>query len=169
MGGKIALWFALHFPERVQKLLIVDIAPVRYSHQFDGLIAALQRLPLASLQNRKQADVFLAADIPASDYRQFLLQNLVLVAGQYQWRIDLDIFKRAGPTITGFPDGAQTPPYSGKLLVIAGAQSDFVQPETFTPLFPHAQFAVIPQAGHWVHVAAPAAFMQVVQTYLAQA
>ena len=80
MGGKVAMWFTLIYPERVQKIVIADISPVCYQHSFDSTINALRKLPLGQISNRKQADEFLAPFISELSYRQFLLQNLQLKA-----------------------------------------------------------------------------------------
>ena len=111
MGGKAAMWLALSHPERINKLIVADIAPVSYRHSFDNLIQALKQLPLDKLTNRKQADSLLSGPIPESSFRQFLLQNLVLKEGKYSWRIDLDVFSNTADDIIAFP---------GHLIVIAG-------------------------------------------------
>ena len=166
MGGEVALCFALHYPALLQKLVIVDIAPMTYTHSFDAMINALMALPLADLSNRKQADDWLSQHIVAPDFRQFLLQNLILKDGQYAWRINLALFKRAAPAIIAFPVLAERSPYQGALLVLAGEQSDFVRADAFKPLFPHAVFQTIPNAGHWLHVDAPDAFLNAVRAYI---
>ena len=103
MGGKVAMWFALNHPGRIDKLIIVDIAPVNYKHCFNNLIDALKALPLSDINNRKQAELLLATAIPELGYRQFLLQNLILKDGAYCWRVDLDIFYSTAPHIIAFP------------------------------------------------------------------
>ncbi|MBF6649069.1 alpha/beta fold hydrolase [Methylobacter sp. BlB1] len=166
MGGKIAMWFALNYPECVDKLVVVDIAPVSYKHSFDPLIQALKSLPLNEISNRKQAEAMLAADIPELSYRQFLLQNLVLNHGEYRWRIDLDIFYRMAPNIVAFPDAGTLAPFAGKALFIAGADSNYVKSEDIATLFPKATPNVIANAGHWVHVQQPDIFVEQVVNFL---
>jgi esterase len=166
MGGKIAMWFALNYPECVDKLVVVDIAPVSYKHSFDPLIQALKSLPLNEISNRKQAEAMLAADIPELSYRQFLLQNLVLNHGEYRWRIDLDIFYRMAPNIVAFPDAGKLAPFVGKALFIAGADSNYVKSEDIATLFPKATRNVIANAGHWVHVQQPDIFVEQVVNFL---
>lgn len=168
MGGKACMWFALQYPERVQRLIIADISPVTYTHSFDSMIEALQALQLRELSNRKQADEWLSASIPAADYRQFLLQNLQLKDGQYSWRINLEIFKRAARAVVAFPDVSSLKAYSGSVLVLAGENSSFVQPASFKESFPKAKFETIPNAAHWLHVQAPEAFLTAVCGYLAE-
>ena len=34
MGGKVAMCFALKFPQRIEKMVLVDIAPKKYTHPF---------------------------------------------------------------------------------------------------------------------------------------
>ncbi|MEC4750548.1 alpha/beta fold hydrolase [Methylomicrobium sp. Wu6] len=166
MGGKIAMWLALNYPNMVNKLIIADIAPVTYSHRFDETLSALKMLPLSSISNRKQAEEKLADAIPELSYRQFLLQNLMLRDGCYQWRVDLDIFERSAPTIAAFPDVGGRTPYRGLSLFIAGAESNFVKAETVLPLFPNAQLKALAGAGHWLHVQQPESFLAAVLDFL---
>ncbi len=168
MGGKVAMWFALNHPERVNKLIVADIAPVTYSHCFNKLITALKTLPLHEINNRKQAELLLAEDIPELSYRQFLLQNIVLKDGSYHWRINLDIFQHSAPAIIGFPDTQSKIPYLKVSLFLAGSESGFVKAEDIKALFPNAMLIVIEQAGHWLHVEQPQIFITEVQKFLSQ-
>jgi len=166
MGGKVAMWFALNHPERINKLLVADIAPVSYSHCFNKLIAALKTLPLHDISNRKQAELFLASDIPELSYRQFLLQNIILKDGCYRWRINLDIFQQNAPAIIGFPDTQSVKPYSQACLFLAGSDSNFVTDKDIKSLFPEAKLSVIDHAGHWLHVQQPQVFIAQVHAFL---
>ncbi len=56
-------------------------------------------------------------------------------------------------------------------LFIAGERSTYIKQEhrsEIERLFPGSAHTVIPQAGHWVHAEAPAAFMQAAGTHLLQ-
>lgn len=166
MGGKVAMWFALHHPDRVAKLIVADIAPVSYQHSFNTLITALKALPLVSLSNRKQAELALAEAIPDLSYRQFLLQNLVLRDGAYVWRVDLEFFYQNADFIIGFPDAAGIAPFAGQALFLAGADSGYVKAADLTPLFAGAELGVIAGAGHWLHVQQPGEFIRRVMAFL---
>lgn len=167
MGGKIAMWFALNHPDTVAHLIVVDIAPVGYTHSFDITIQALKALPLAEISNRKQAEELLVSAIPELSYRQFLLQNILLKNGEYCWRIDLDIFYRMAPNIVAFPNTDHLVPFTGKTLVIAGADSSYVSAEDIAVLFPEASISTIANAGHWLHVQQPDVFTEMVEEYCA--
>jgi esterase len=166
MGGKIAMWLALNHPERMNKLIVADIAPKSYDHSFDKTIQALIDLPLHEIKQRKQAESLLASAIPELDYRQFLLQNLILKDGRYSWRVNLDIFKAMAPNIVAFPETQNLSPYKGETLFIAGESSAYVSPEDTLRLFPEAKFSQIAKAGHWLHVQQPEVFAEVVENFL---
>jgi len=70
-GYRLTQPTALNHPERMDKLIVADIAPVSYTHCFNNLIQALKSLPLHEISNRKQAEQFLASAIP--DLREPLL------------------------------------------------------------------------------------------------
>ena len=166
MGGKVAMWFALNNPERVEKLLIVDISPVCYQHSFDQTINALIQLPLEEITNRKQADEFLSAFIPELSYRQFLLQNLQLKEGQYRWRIDLDVFYRTADNIIAFPEFKGIEPYKGAVLFMMGGNSTYLDRQAIMECFPKAEIVIIKEASHWLHIDKPAEFLDAVLGFL---
>ncbi|MDD5463069.1 MAG: alpha/beta fold hydrolase [Methylococcales bacterium] len=166
MGGKVAMWFALNYPEHMDKLVVVDIAPVSYKHSFDNLIQALKALPLHEISNRKQAELLLASAIPELSYRQFLLQNLVLKDGMYCWRINLNIFLLMAPNIAAFPVAAQRAPFTRETLFLAGEDSGYVKADNMKALFPAATLSVIANAGHWLHVQQPDVFIEQVEQFL---
>ncbi len=166
MGGKVAMWLALTKPDKVDKLIVADIAPVSYKHNFDNTVQALKALPLAEINNRKQAETLLASRIPELSYRQFLLQNLILKDGKYCWRLDLDIFQRMAPNIAAFPSADHLARFTGKAIFIAGGDSNFVKLEDINLLFPNAAFSTVANAGHWLHVQQPGAFTALVEDFL---
>ena len=83
MGGKTAMKFALRYPHRVNKLVVLDIAPVKYPHHVNlALLKKMQALDLIGSQtcNRPQEE------LPITDrtVKLFLLQNLVRDQGAAQ-------------------------------------------------------------------------------------
>jgi pimeloyl-ACP methyl ester carboxylesterase len=71
MGGKTAMQFALQFPQRVEKLVIADMAPREYAPAHDKIFAALLALDLPQFQTRQQIEEALAGAIPSLVLRRF--------------------------------------------------------------------------------------------------
>ncbi len=167
MGGKAAMAMALLAPQRVAKLILVDVAPVRYPPHFDAILAVLRGLKLTAGLTRAAADVALAAVEPDAGTRGFLLSNLQLGAAP-SWRIGLDEIAAAMPDISDWPFTAET--YPGPTLFILGAKSRYVGAE-HRPLirahFPRARFVSLKNAGHWVHADDPEGFLAVLRAALA--
>ncbi len=78
MGGKISMLVALRHPELVERLVVVDVAPVPYDHatEFDGYITAMRAIDLDTLERRSEADDALREAVPDPTVRGFLLQSL---------------------------------------------------------------------------------------------
>ncbi|MEO3473917.1 alpha/beta fold hydrolase [Roseomonas sp. CAU 1739] len=169
MGGKVAMALALAHPDRVERLVVADIAPVRYRPALRGYMDAMQALPLHPGLTRRDADAHLAATIPEPGIRAFLLQSLRFEAEPPAWRLGLAELAAAMPVIEDFvpPPGAT---YGGQVLVMAGERSGYVRPEhhaAFQALFPAVTFATIPKAGHWLHSENPPGFLAALEPFLA--
>ena len=107
--------------------------------------------------------------MPDPAERAFLLQNLVFDNGAARWRINLQAIEREMPSLTGFPTIPPGIVYPGPSLFIGGGRSDYLrfedEPE-IRRLFPKARIERIPEAGHWLHVEQPRAFLDLVEALL---
>jgi pimeloyl-ACP methyl ester carboxylesterase len=168
MGGKTAMQLALQFPERVEKLVVSDIAPRAYTSLHEKIFAALLALDLAQFQTRQQMEDALAADIPNLVLRRFLLKNLGRDAtGAFFWKINL----RGLAENYGQIRAAISPalPFVKPTLFIRGGQSKYVKPEdeaSIYELFPQAQIQTIAEASHWVHADQPEEFLRKVLAFI---
>ena len=165
MGGKAAMVLALTRPELVRKLVVADIAPVAYGHTQLDKIEAMRRVNLHRVESRAEAAEMMGLDNPT--LAAFFLQSLDL-AGK-RWRLNLDALAANMPGIVGFPVVSGV--FDGPVLFLTGARSDYVLPEhraRIRALFPHARFAKIPDAGHWLHAEKPHEFVAAVEVFLDQ-
>lgn len=64
MGGKVAMMAALEAPAAVARLLVLDIAPVRYPPAYRDMAAAMAAIPLHPTLTRAEADAALATAAP---------------------------------------------------------------------------------------------------------
>ncbi len=169
MGGKTAMQFALSYPDLVEKLIVVDIAPKAYPPHHDEIFDALCELELSRYNSRSELDQALAGKISSVGVRQFLLTNVTRdEAGRFTWKINLDAIYQNYAAIIAELD--QTGRFHKPTLFVRGATSDYIQDEDaglITSIFPQARITTIDGAGHWVHAEAPAAFFDVVHEFLA--
>jgi pimeloyl-ACP methyl ester carboxylesterase len=168
MGGKVAMAMALRHPAEVDRLVVVDIAPVVNPPGLLSYIRAMRGLDLRGVTRRSEVDAQLAGAVPDAAERAFLLQNLVISDGETRWRLNLDAIERGLPQIRGFPDVPDSI-YEGPALFIAGACSNYIRPEDeagILQLFPQSRLEHIAGAGHWVHAEQPGAFLKAVGDFL---
>lgn len=173
MGGKIAMLLALRHPELVERLCVVDVAPVAYTHasEFARYIDAMTGLDLGSLQRRQEADAALAHAVPDPGVRSFLLQNLRRDDRGWTWQPHLALLRRELDVIGGWPEEALEglAPYDGPVLWIGGSRSSYVRDEhapTMDRWFPRNRRVTIKDAGHWVHSEQPEVFREVLGRFV---
>lgn len=171
MGGKIAMQVALNHPNRVNKLIVVDIAPVTYKPDRHGsVLEGLQALSKTRPASRKQADQLLSTYVEENSVRAFLLKNLVKEEdGRFSLRLYMEgIIGNYYDTLTLAPTGK---PFSGPTLFIKGADSAYIQDkhcDEVLRLFPKVQLKVIANTGHWLHAEKPDTFNKIVLDFLEQ-
>jgi len=167
MGGKIAMEFALRYPDRVNKLILADISPVQNRPRHLEILSALDSLDLKNLQSRQQADQHLALSIAETGVRQFLLKSLYKEDEQFRWRFNVKALIANYQQLLAAPPS--TGPYTGPVLFIKGADSDYLLPEhqsLIQQLFPQSKAKVIMGTGHWLHAEKPVAFAKIVTDFL---
>ncbi len=168
MGGKAAMVLALTQSELVNRLIVADIAPVPYDHGQMQYIEAMKAVDLAKVDKRSEAEAQLAELMDDPTLPGFFTQSIDIKAGK--WRLNLDALAREMPRILSFPDDLRRP-YKGPALFLSGAESDYVKREyrpVIKQLFPEAQFAKIPDAGHWLHAEKPQEFEAALRVWLDQ-
>jgi esterase len=168
MGGKVGMRLAMHRPELIERLIVVDIAPVPYHNEhYSGYVEAMLKLPLDRITRRADADAALKPVIGDDSLRAFLLQNLVSAEGHFRWRINLADIGRNMQSLIGFPDGGV--PFAGPTSFLAGERSNYIRPrdkDRILTLFPAARLLEIPDCGHWPHAEHPERFLAMVRPLL---
>jgi len=172
MGGKVAMDIALRYPTRINKLIIVDIAPKAYPPHHEELIKVMLSLPLDTLKRRSDADAALASVEPNPDVRAFLIKSLMRVQADkgpdnYRWRFNLNSISDNYADIASAIEASGE--YSDPVLFIKGSLSDYLgidDRDLILQRFPGATLKVIDQAGHWPHAEKPQIFDHIVGDFL---
>lgn len=169
MGGKVAMKFALKYPTRLTKLIVVDIAPKAYPPHHDEIIEALRSVDLGSATSRSDIDAQLAKTIPQPDVRLFLMKNINRKEDNtFEWRMNLEAldknYEQVAAAITS------EVPFKKSALFIKGGRSRYIQQEdifgSIERLFTLVEIETIPEAGHWVHAEAPDKVYNLVTNFL---
>lgn len=173
MGGKAAMQLALELPEKINTLIVADIAPVTYSHDYQQLIEALLAIDLSKVDKRAQADEALKAAIPETGIRAFLLHNLAFEQTQkrWSWRPNLKVLLANMENITGFDINAGKQ-FNKPTLFIHGAESDYVDllyHDVINGFFPESEYNELSNASHWLHAEQPRAFLASCENFLSHA
>lgn len=180
MGGKVAMSFTALHPERVKKLIVVDISPRSYDylkgdlHKTDHelILKALSSVPINTLSSREQANQIIAPIIKSERIRNFLLKNLKRQKDKsFTWKINLDVLHENLPQVlVGLEEEKDDlAAYQNPSLFIKGGASDYIQKQDETliaKLFPRAQVKTIAGASHWVHAEKPREFLQLIKEFL---
>jgi len=170
MGGKIAMQLALTHADRVNKLIVADIAPVPYPANHQTIIEGLQAINFTTVTKRKDADNQLAPYVDNNGVRQFLLRNIAINdQGEFYFKCHLNNIEQAYPQIMQGLESESGHHFSGATLFIKGGASDYIMPthqQQITALFPHAKAKIIQGAGHWLHAEKTIAFNKIVLDFL---
>lgn len=156
MGGKTAMLFACRHPARVERLVVVDIAPVDYlwpAHRAE--FAAMLELNLATLQSRAEAEHHFADRVADPGMRKFLATNLERDGnGRWRWLINLPVLTEALADLEKKPLRIEDR-FDGPALFIAGGKSRYVLATDHSKIrqhFPAARIETIPDCGHNPHM-----------------
>lgn len=179
MGGKAAMWFAFDYPEKVEKLVIADIAPKDYlslkeDSQFylhQNILLAMMEIDFTKIKSRNDVDDFLAQKIDDVNIRQFLLKNVAKdkTSHLYKWRVNAGVlYDHLDEIVSGVNKNwldERIPITNYPVIFIRGMKSKYILPEDepmIKAIYPDSRIIDIPDAGHWLHAEQPELFMKAV-------
>jgi len=168
MGGKAIMHFAVKYPEKVDSMIIVDMAPQPIpsgeqsgrplSH--DRILDAMLEVDFTRVEKRDDVIKQLERSIFSTRVSSFLMKNLALNdCGNYFWRMNVQTIRDSLESVF---EGLLPGDYSGgkgisgfPVLFIRGGESDYIRDDMIPgirEIFPMAEITTIPDAGHWLHV-----------------
>lgn len=167
MGGKIAMQMALNdHAERIEKLVVVDIAPKFYPPHHQSIFKALNSIDLSQYSDRQSIEAQLEPYVDDKSIRQFLLKSLFKKNGLLNWRFNFPTLEKHYDDIAKAP--SLTKPFEQPTLFIKGMNSHYIQADDqsiINTLFPNAQAKLIEGAGHWPHAEKPIVFLKIIEKF----
>ncbi len=167
MGGKVAMKLAELAKEQITQLIVLDMAPVKYSQsRHDNVFAGLKAVLAQKPTTRKQALEILAQHIELEGVRQFLGKSLYNSGEHLEWRFNVESLWNNYWEILGWnPIERITTP----TLFIKGGDSDYLTTEHQREVqkqFAHAKAHVIANTGHWLHAEKPAEVLRAIRKFI---
>lgn len=166
MGGKTAISFTQKYPEKISKLIVVDIGVKEYPMHHDEILKGLNSIDLELVNSRSEATKILSKFIDSEGVKQFLLKNLYWIEkGKLAWRINIPILEKNMSNILTELDNTEV---FDQTLFIRGALSNYIideDIENLESIFNDFQLVTVENAGHWVHAEQPETFIETVLSF----
>jgi pimeloyl-ACP methyl ester carboxylesterase len=169
MGGRVAMKFAIRWPEMINSLVVADISPygpatsesVFYS-QHKKILETILSVDPKKYAARKDIEELLCSGISSEKIRGFIMKNLGRNdQGAFEWKLNASsLLENLWEITSGIADEKETgDPVTGfSVTFLKGENSEYINPEDFGKimrLFPAAEFITIKNAGHWLHADSP--------------
>ncbi|WWO97373.1 MAG: alpha/beta fold hydrolase [Candidatus Dasytiphilus stammeri] len=149
MGGKIAMTMTAIAPKRIEKIIVIDIAPVAYKirESYANIFSALNAVNDANITSRQQA-----ADLMRQYINEHNIINFLLKSFSYgKWRFNMPCIQKRYKEIL---DWQIVPSWQNPALFIRGEYSHYLNEVYYNSVlnqFPKSHIHIIAGSGHWVH------------------
>ena len=158
-------------PKLYSKLIVVDIAPKKYSIDFHkNILEVLTNLSLQDYSNRAEIDNVLSVEINDFAIRQFLMKNLYRnEIKEFKWRFNILTLKEKLDNISeiDFSNNQIDIP----TLFLKGELSNYIvddDKQIISSFFSDNQIKSISNSGHWVHAEQTELFYKNVMDFITQ-
>jgi esterase len=169
MGGKVAMSFALKWPDLLSGLIIVDISPFGstdpvnpFFTEHREILEAIVAVNPEEYKSRAEVEKVLSASITSERTRSFIMKNLKRhETGYFRWKLNAaSLLKNLGEITRGIaePGDSGTSITGFPVKFIRGENSSYIDKGTeknIYSIFPTAEIIEIRGAGHWVHAEKP--------------
>ncbi|WP_236974056.1 alpha/beta fold hydrolase [Membranihabitans maritimus] len=166
MGGKVAMQTALSFPDRLNSIIVADMAPKAYPRGHDKIFEAMNALNL-NVTSRKELEEKLFEYLDDKGIVLFLSKNLKRSSTGFEWKFNKEVLEKDYEKIIRALHSSNS--FTKPALFIKGEKSHYLAEEDgsiIAPLFPQYQLNIIENAGHWIHADNPNRFYNVVRQFL---
>jgi len=176
LGGKVSMEFASFYPEKIKKLVIVDIAPRNYTKDefqerdnHSKIISMLKDVDLSEFKNRAEALEKMSSIDKTNRLKFFMMKNIRLQKdGSMSWKINIKaIADNLSTVLNEF--SVDLSKISCPTLFVKGESSNYLTENDFANInkqMQKVQFCMIKDATHWLHSEKPEEFLSEINGFL---
>ena len=168
MGGKLALKYVDMFEDKIDKLILVDIANKNYeSTRFNNVFDAIFSISLNHLETRKDADSIVSEIIKNAGERHFVLKNLKRTSQGFEWSPNINLLYSNLSAISS--KIILNNKVKNSTLLILGENSNYFTDQDKNDLsneFEKYLIKSVKNSGHWVHAENPKDFILALEAFL---
>jgi esterase len=176
MGGKVAMSFALNWPEKLNSLIVIDISPFGSTDrdnpfyiQHRKILETLISIDLHGCKSRNDVENLLSVKIDSERISSFLMKNLTRTdSGLFAWKLNTSSLLKNLSNITEgvIKPGDDFLPVTGfRVIFIKGELSDYISEADLGKIqniFPAAEIVIVSNAGHWINAERPDAIEKII-------
>lgn len=163
MGGKVAMMLCMLNPQRVSKIIVIDIAPVQYDmKKYNSIFNAIEYVNESKVREKKEAAQIMQQYIPDKLLIAFLLKSFY----RGSWKFCFSSIKNNCYNIGDWPTYFS---WWGSALFIKGALSAYLNTKNICDIyhqFPKTCIYNVPDAGHWVHYEHPKYVCEIIKEFI---
>jgi pimeloyl-ACP methyl ester carboxylesterase len=168
MGGKVAMKYCLENSEKVEKLIVVDIGPKKYTIDHKDILEAFNSVDFSTMNTREKIEIQLKKYVPNNNVRQLIMKNLFWKSKNcLAWKLNIEAINNNFEKILEEITSNNT--FTKPTLFLKGEFSDYIlnldKKEIFL-LFPSSKFEEIQNASHWVHFDSRNDFIKSVKQFI---
>lgn len=167
MGGKTAIMFANLYPEKILKMIVVDITPKKYTKSHIKYIDAMQNINF-NANSRKEIEEELSSKISNRDELLFILKNLERdTNNKFRLKLNIDSLEKNYENLISEIEIFNN--INVPTLFVKGENSSYISNEDeffINQKFNSVKFKNIKKAGHWVHAENPLDFLTETLSFL---
>ena len=171
LGGKVAMEAALLYPQLLERLIVLDIAPKAYERRHELIFSAINAVSDAAPASRREADGLLRKKIPNLAVRSFLLKNWQKQLqndgeARFAWRCNMTgLQENYDDLVRKNTSGV----FAGPVYFLCGEHSDYVSATDLAQIkqrFPSARVEWLADTEHWLHAEKPLEVATRVKSFL---
>ena len=154
MGGKIAMIFSCMYPEYVNKLAVIDVAPKTYPNNLQFIADSLLVLDLNNFKNRQEIEDDLCKKLKDVNLCKFLIKNVFLnKKGSFEWKFNIKTLQKSINNICEFKEDIGM--FRKETLFLKGELSNYIREgdqKYLDKYFSNYIIEEVKKSSHFVHI-----------------